>query len=45
VIFSLLADFFGLFGLPKRRPDLRDMAAVALILCGSALIILVWRTA
>ncbi len=45
VIFSLLADFFGLFGLPKRRPDLRDMAAVALILCGSALIILVGRTA
>lgn len=45
VIFSLLADLFGLFGLPKRRPDARDMAAVALILCGSALIILVGRTA
>ncbi|MBP8940145.1 MAG: DMT family transporter [Agrobacterium sp.] len=45
VIFSLLADLFGLFGLPKRRPDMRDMAAVALILCGSALIILVGRTA
>ena len=43
VIFSLLADLFGLFGLPKRRPDLRDMAAVALILGGSALIILVGR--
>ena len=45
VIFSLLADIFGLFGLPRRKPDLRDMAAVALILCGSALIILVGRTA
>lgn len=43
VIFSLLADLFGLFGLPKRRPDMRDMAAVALILGGSALIILVGR--
>lgn len=43
VIFSLLADLLGLFGLPKRRPDMRDMAAVALILGGSALIILVGR--
>ncbi len=43
VIFSLLADLLGLFGLPKRRPDMRDIAAVALILGGSALIILVGR--
>ena len=45
VIFSLLADLFGLFGLPKRRPDVQDMVAVCLILCGSALIILVGRAA
>lgn len=43
VIFSLMADFWGLFGLPKRRPDTRDLYAVALILAGSALIVLVGR--
>lgn len=45
VIFSLAADLWGLFGLPKRRPDLRDLAAVSLILGGSALIILVGKAA
>jgi transporter family-2 protein len=45
VIFSLAADIWGFFGLPKRRPDARDMCAVALILGGSALIILVGRAA
>ncbi|NTE86790.1 DMT family transporter [Agrobacterium rubi] len=45
VIFSLLADLWGLFGLPKRRPDVTDLCAVALILGGSALIILVGRSA
>lgn len=45
VIFSLLADVWGLFGLPKRRPDSRDLTAIALILTGSALIILVGRAA
>lgn len=43
VIFSLAADFWGLFGLPKRRPEARDLVAIALILSGSALIILVGR--
>jgi transporter family-2 protein len=45
VIFSLAADLWGMFGLPKRRPDLRDISAIALILGGSALIILVGRAA
>lgn len=40
VVFSLGADLWGLFGLPRRRPTLRDLAALALILAGSALIIL-----
>ena len=40
VIFSLTADRWGLFGLPARRPDLRDLSALGLILAGSALIIL-----
>lgn len=38
--FSLLADRFGLFGFPKRRPDLRDMAAVGCICTGSLILIL-----
>lgn len=40
VIFSLAADFWGLFGLPRRRLDLRDAGAVTLIAAGSLLIIL-----
>lgn len=38
-IYSLLADRFGWFGLPRRRPDLRDAAVVALILAGCLLIV------
>lgn len=38
---SLIADYWGLLGLPKRRLDLRDAAAVVLIAAGSLLIILV----
>lgn len=40
VAFSLAADRWGLFGLPSRLLDWRDFGAVALILAGSALIIL-----
>lgn len=43
VIFSIVADRWGLFGLPMRRPDRRDLAAMTLILAGSALIILFGR--
>jgi transporter family-2 protein len=39
VVFSLAADRWGLFGLPRRRAELRDYAALALIVAGSALII------
>lgn len=37
--FGLVADLWGMFGLPKRRPDLRDLTAFALIIAGSAIII------
>lgn len=37
---SLIADYWGLLGLPKRRLDMRDAAAVVLIAAGSLLIIL-----
>lgn len=40
VVFGLFADYRGLFGLPKRRPTLRNLAAFALVLAGSAMIIL-----
>jgi transporter family-2 protein len=40
VAFGLAADRWGLFGLPKRRADIRDYGALGLILAGSALIIL-----
>ncbi len=43
VMFSLAADRWGLFGLPSRRPDMRDLMALALILAGSTLIILFGR--
>ena len=39
VLFSLVADRWGLMGLPQRTPGLRDLAAVALIVAGSLLII------
>lgn len=38
--FSLAADGFGLFGLPRRRLGLRDLGAIILIGLGSLLIIL-----
>ncbi len=37
--FSLLADRWGLFGLPQRRPDRRDAATLSLILAGCLLIV------
>jgi transporter family-2 protein len=40
MIFSLAADTWGFFGLPKRRPDTRDLVTLCLILAGTALIIL-----
>ena len=39
VLFSLAADRWGLFGLPKRIPRLKDFAALALIFAGSMIII------
>ncbi|PZO79726.1 MAG: hypothetical protein DI629_08695 [Mesorhizobium amorphae] len=39
VAFSLAADRWGLFGLPRRRLDKRDAGALALIAAGSVLII------
>lgn len=39
VAFSLAADRWGLFGLPRRRPTPRDLAAIALISAGSVAII------
>jgi transporter family-2 protein len=38
--FSLAADGFGFFGLPRRRLGLRDLGAIILIGAGSLLIIL-----
>ena len=38
-IFGLVADRFGLFGLPVRIPDRRDFSALMLILAGSGVII------
>jgi transporter family-2 protein len=40
VIFGLAADRWGFFGLPRRKAELRDYAALGLIVAGSALIIL-----
>lgn len=39
VVFGLAADRWGLLGMPRRRIEPRDLAALALILAGSALII------
>lgn len=39
VSFGLAADRWGLFGMPRRDSDLRDYAALALIVAGSAIII------
>lgn len=40
LLFGLIADGWGLFGLPRRRISLRDFAALALVLAGSLLILL-----
>jgi transporter family-2 protein len=45
VAFSVAADSWGLFGLPKRRPDRRDIVALGLVVTGAALIILFGRGA
>lgn len=39
VVFGLAADRWGLFGLARRKAELRDYAALGLIVAGSALII------
>lgn len=39
-VFSLAADRWGLFGLSKRLPELREFAALGLIIAGSLIIIL-----
>ncbi len=39
VLFGLAADRWGLFGMPRRMPSARDMAALGLIVAGSILII------
>ncbi|WP_341368934.1 DMT family transporter [Yoonia sp. BS5-3] len=39
VVFSLIADMRGLFGLPQRTPLGRDYMALALILAGSLILI------
>ena len=45
VAFSLAADRWGLFGLPRRKLTARDAGAVALLVAGSLLIILVGSAA
>ncbi|WP_421592699.1 DMT family transporter [Shinella sp. M27] len=45
LVFGLVADGWGLFGLPKRRITIRDFAALALVLAGSLLILLAGRGA
>ena len=39
VLFSLIADQQGLFGLPQRDPTKRDLMSIALIMAGSLMII------
>ncbi|MGO7685458.1 DMT family transporter [Rhizobium ruizarguesonis] len=45
VAFSVAADSWGLFGLPKRHPDTQDIVALGLVVMGAALIILFGRGA
>ncbi|MFT4182740.1 MAG: DMT family transporter [Rhizobium sp.] len=40
MVFGIVADAFGLFGLRRTLPGRRDMGAIALVLCGSIVIIL-----
>jgi transporter family-2 protein len=44
-VFGIIADRFGLLGMPRRRPDLRDYGALALILAGSLVILLFGKVA
>lgn len=39
MIFSLVADKWGMLGLPQRDPTRRDMLALALIMAGSVILI------
>ena len=39
IMFSLVADARGLFGLPQRMPTLRDLAGLSLIIAGALVII------
>ena len=39
VVFGLAADRWGFFGMPRRKAELRDYAALGLIIAGSAIII------
>ena len=41
MVWSLVADWRGMFGLPRRIPGGRDWAALALIVAGS-LILIIW---
>ena len=39
MVFSLIADTRGMFGLPQRMPVARDYVAVALVIGGSLILI------
>ena len=39
MVFSLVADKWGMMGLPQRNPTRRDMLALALILAGSVVLV------
>ena len=39
VIFSLIADMRGLFGLPQRMPGVRDYLSLGLVIAGSLILI------
>jgi len=39
MLFSLVADKWGLLGLPQRNPTLRDALALVLIITGSVLLV------
>ena len=39
MMFSLIADKWGMLGLPQRNPTRRDMLALALILAGSVILV------
>ncbi|MEJ6397147.1 DMT family transporter [Yoonia sp. 208BN28-4] len=43
MIFSLIADKWGMMGLPQRDPTARDFTAMALIIAGSLILIFLGR--